>query len=152
MNFSSQLSRAGRSYVAAVACAGIATVSHSIAVLWSGQLGFQWFVLAGLTLLSGSFTVRVPTIPARISVSETFVFAAAMLFGPAAATVLVVLDSLVISLWQPSTSRQPLRIVFNLSAPAVAIWVASESLLYIAGIKTQQASPRPVVWLGFKKQ
>ena len=86
---SPQLSRAAFAYVSAVAAVGMTLVGHSIGVLTSHQLGFQWFVLAGLTLLSGSFTIRVPTIPARLSVSETFVFAAAMLFGPAAATVLV---------------------------------------------------------------
>ena len=35
----------------------------------------QWFVFAGLTLLTGSFTVKVPGIIASLSVSETFVFA-----------------------------------------------------------------------------
>ena len=58
----------------------------------------SWFVLAVLTLLSGWFTVRIPTIPARLSVSETFVFATVLMFGPAAANV-VVLDTLVISFW-----------------------------------------------------
>lgn len=147
MKSSSKLSGAGRAYIATVACAGITAVSHSIAALSSGQLGFQWFVLAGLTLLSGSFTVRVPTIPARLSVSETFVFAAAMLFGPAAATVLVVLDSLVISLWQPRTSRRTLRVLFNLSAPAVAIWVSAHTFFQIAGIPPLNQTPRPVLSL-----
>ena len=141
------LSGAGRAYVAAVACAGTLVVGHSIAQLASHRLGFQWFVLAGLTLLSGSFTVRVPGIPARLSVSETFVFAAAMLFGPAAAAVLVVLDSLVISLWQPQSSRRPLRVLFNMSAPAVAIWVAAHTFFRFANIPPLYNSPRQVLSL-----
>jgi putative nucleotidyltransferase with HDIG domain len=147
MKPASNMSPAGRAYVAAIACAGITAVGHSILALSSGQLGFQWFVLAGLTLLSGSFTVRVPTIPARLSVSETFVFAAAMLFGPAAATVLVVLDSLVISLWQSRSSRRPLRVLFNLSAPAVAIWVSAHVFFISAGIPPLNQAPRPVLSL-----
>ena len=142
-----QLSRAAFAYVSAVAAVGMTLVGHSIGVLTSHQLGFQWFVLAGLTLLSGSFTIRVPTIPARLSVSETFVFAAAMLFGPAAATVLVVLDSLVISLWQPKTSRRGLRVLFNLSAPAVAIWVSTHVFFFLAGVAPLHQTPRPILSL-----
>lgn len=147
MTSPSDLSGAGRAYVATVAAAGMTAVVHSIAVLSTGPLGFQWFVLAGLTLLSGSFTVRVPTIPARLSVSETFVFAAAMLFGPAAATMLVVLDSLVISLWQPRSSRRALRVLFNMAAPAVAIWVAAHTFFLLAGIPPLHDAPRPILSL-----
>lgn len=141
------LSKAGGGYVAAVSALGITLLVHSIGVMFSGRIGLQWFVLAGLTLLSGSFTVRVPTIPARLSVSETFVFAAAMLFGPAAATVLVVLDSVVISIWQPRMSRRSLRVLFNMSAPAIAIWVAAHTFFYLAGTPPLHQAPRPILSL-----
>ncbi len=103
--------------------------------LWRAPVDEEWFVLAGLTLLSGSFTVRVPTISARLSVSETFVFATVLLFGPAAATVIVVLDTIVISLWLRGASRTPERILFNMSAPAVAIWTASHLFYAISDIQ-----------------
>src|SRR5215218_9304267 len=120
------LSASGRIYVGCVAAAGILVVAHSLyRVLTEPIVGYQWFVLAGLTLLSGSFTVRIPGIPARLSVSETFVFAAAILFGPSAATIIVVLDSLVISFWLRQSSKRPSRVLFNMAAPAIAIWVAT---------------------------
>ena len=74
---------------------------------FTSPVGSNWLVLAVLTLLSGSFTVRIPGIPARLSVSETFVFAAALLFGPPAATMIVVLDTLVISFWLGRQSAPP---------------------------------------------
>jgi putative nucleotidyltransferase with HDIG domain len=141
------LTTAGRGYVGAVAALGITLLFHSIATMLASRIALQWFVLAGLTLLSGSFTVRVPTIPARLSVSETFVFAAAMLFGPAAATVLVVLDSLVISLWQPKMSRRWLRVLFNMSAPAIAIWVATQTFFFLADIPPLHDAPKPILSL-----
>jgi putative nucleotidyltransferase with HDIG domain len=141
------LTAAGRAYVAAVAALGITLLLHSIGIMFSGRMALQWFVLAGLTLLSGSFTVRVPTIPARLSVSETFVFAAAMLFGPAAATVLVVLDSLVISLWQPKMARRWLRVLFNMSAPAIAIWVAAHIFFFLANTPPLHDDPKPILSL-----
>jgi putative nucleotidyltransferase with HDIG domain len=116
-------------------------------MLATAPIGYQWFVLAGLTLLSGSFTIRIPTIPARLSVSETFVFASAILFGPAAATVIVVLDTLVISLWLRRASRQASRVLFNMAAPAIAIWAASHVFFYIAGIQPLYITPKPILSL-----
>ncbi len=141
------LSDAGQAYVGLVAAAGIGVVLHSLSTLFTQSIGYQWFVLAGLTLLSGSFTIRIPTIPARLSVSETFVFAAAILFGPAAATVIVVLDSLVISLWLRPASRTPLRVLFNMAAPAIGMWVASHAFFYAAGIQPLSLTPHPILSL-----
>src|SRR5215211_986913 len=130
------LSASGRIYVGCVAAAGILVVAHSLyRVLTEPIVGYQWFVLAGLTLLSGSFTIRVPTIPARLSVSETFVFAAVLLYGPAAATMVVALDSLVISLWIFRHSRRIERLLFNLAAPAVAVWIAARVFYLLAGVE-----------------
>jgi len=141
------LSDAGRLYVAAVSAAGILIVLHSLYVMTSGPIGYQWFVLAGLTLLSGSFTVRIPTIPARLSVSETFVFAAALLFGPAAATVIVVLDSLIISLWLKRASRHISRVLFNMAAPSIAIWAATYAFFAFAQVPPLAVKPQPMLSL-----
>jgi putative nucleotidyltransferase with HDIG domain len=126
---------AGRLYLYTIIAAGLFVALHSLIILSETPVGFEWFVLAGLTLLSGSFTVKIPTIPARLSVSETFVFTAVLLFGPAAATLIVALDSLVISLWIYRKSRKALRVLFNLSAPTVAVWLAAECFFFIAGIR-----------------
>src|SRR5512138_2213545 len=127
--------RAGRLYLALVITAGLAVVLHSLYTLYISPVGYEWFLLAGLTLLSGSFTVRISTIPARLSVSETFVFAAVLLFGPAAATMIVVLDSLVISLWLKQRSRSASRVLFNMAAPSIAIWVAAHAFFALARIE-----------------
>ncbi len=100
--------------------------------------GFEWFVLAALTLLTGSFTVKLPSLPAKISVSETFVFTSVLLFGPAAGTITVVLDALVISLWMHPTHRTPTRVAFNATAPAIAIRFASEAFFYLCNVEPGQ--------------
>jgi putative nucleotidyltransferase with HDIG domain len=91
----------------------------------------EWIVLAALTLLTGSFTVKVPSVGARISVSEAFVFTSALLFGPEVATLMVALDSFVMSLWLRPTSRTSLKSLFNLSAVALAIWISSRAFYAI---------------------
>ena len=147
MTLSTRLSKAGRVYVGAVATAGIAVVLHSLYVMLQQPIKVQWFVLAGLTLLSGSFTVRIPTVPARLSVSETFVFATVLLFGPAAATVTVVLDSLIISYWRYKRTKRAAHVLFNMAAPAVAIWAAAHAFYWIAGVRPLSEEPRPILSL-----
>lgn len=149
MTSKAKLSGAGRLYLATVIVAGLSVVLHSLYTLYKYPVGYEWFLLAGLTLLSGSFTVKVPTIPARLSVSETFVFAAVLLYGPAAATMVVALDSLVISLWIYRTSRRGIRVLFNLSAPAVAVWIAAQVFFRLAGIEPLVRAPQPILSLLF---
>src|SRR5262245_32026555 len=136
-------------YLASVVLVGSAVVLHSLLELHNSPVGYEWFILAGLTLLSGSFTVKVPTIPARLSVSETFVFTAVLLFGPAAATMVVALDSLVISLWIFRSSRRAERVLFNFAAPAIAVWIAAQAFYGIAGIQPLAFAPRPIFGLVF---
>src|SRR5689334_2028612 len=136
-------------YLATVIFAGFAVVLHSLLGLLNRPVGYEWFILAGLTLLSGSFTVRVPTIPARLSVSETFVFAAVLLFGPAAATMVVALDSLVISLWIFRKSKRAERVLFNFAAPALAVWIAAQAFYEISGVQPLALVPRPIFGLLF---
>jgi putative nucleotidyltransferase with HDIG domain len=135
-------SRGARAYVITVISLGVAVVCDSLLHLIRTPVPFHWFILAGLTLLSGSFTVRIPTIPARLSVSETFVFAGVLLYGPEAATAIVVLDSLIISLWLGEKSRRPDRVLFNMAAPAVAIWVAAHAFYALARIQPLSVNPQ----------
>ncbi|MEO7273174.1 MAG: HD domain-containing phosphohydrolase [Vicinamibacterales bacterium] len=122
---------------------------HSIVLVANNPPSGSWFVLAILTLLSGSFTVRIPTIPARLSVSETFVFAAVLMFGPASATVIVVLDTLVISFWLGRRSNPASRLLFNVSAPALAIWISAEAFYLVSGIQPLSEAYTPTGSLVF---
>src|SRR5678816_652803 len=102
------LSKRGRAYVISVSALGLTIAAYSLAQVILQQVNVQWLILAGLTLLTGSFTVRIPKINARLSVSDTFVFASVLLFGPGAGTITVILDALVISL-RVTHFREPFR-------------------------------------------
>src|SRR5215471_11734391 len=90
------LATVGRAYVLAVIVGGLVVLAASLRAIQQQPLGRQWFMLAALTLISGSATVTLPSVGASLSVSETFVFASVLLFGPAAGAVMVSLDGLVI--------------------------------------------------------
>jgi putative nucleotidyltransferase with HDIG domain len=89
--------------------------------------------LAALTLLTGSLSIKLPSVEARFSVSDAFVFASVLLFGPAPATVIVAIDCLVISLWR-HRSRSTLRLLFNVFAVALSIWISSQAFYWIVGV------------------
>jgi putative nucleotidyltransferase with HDIG domain len=107
-------------------------------------VGVQWFLLAALTLVSGSATVKLPSVPASISISETFVFAAVLLYGPSAGTLIVALDGLVISFWISKRRQEPYRAFFNMSAPAVSAWAASKIFFWVSGIQPLVEAAAPL--------
>ena len=121
-----ELSVGTKLYVSAIIMAGAVTVAHSVHALIAQQTPWNWTILALLTLVSGSATVKLPGLPATISISETFVFTSVLLFGVPAGTLTVALDAFVISLWSYRKSDPLYKIVFNLFALPVTIWTAGQ--------------------------
>ena len=135
------MSRSGRAYVGCVILAGGAAITQASVDLYRNPLDWHWFILAGLTLLSGSITVKVPSIPATISVSETFVFTAVMLFGPSAGTITVALDGLIISLWLQRKKREAYKALFNVAAPSISLWASAQLFFALSGSRPLSAAP-----------
>jgi putative nucleotidyltransferase with HDIG domain len=134
----------GQFFLTFVIVAGLAAIVASVFQLHSQSIEQQWYLLAALTLISGSATVELPSIPATISISETFVFASVLLFGSAAGTVTVALDGLVISFWMAKRRPEWYRALFNMTAPAVSIWCASQLLFGLTNIQPLIREPATV--------
>lgn len=113
---------------------GQLVAGHSLLHLISHPVSYQWFILAALTLLTGTFTVRIPGIRARLSVSESFVFASVLVFGPAAGTITSLLDVLIISLRLGHYGHEAIRVVFNASVAVLSTWTASHIFFAITSI------------------
>ena len=143
MNEFANLPPTVKAYVSAVVLVGFATLAHSVHRLFVDPIGAQWFTLAALTLLTGSFTVKVPSINAHISVSETFVFTSVLLFGPSAGAMTVLLECLIINFWIKH-GRPVHRILFNITAPAIAIWVSGNVFFLISGIEPYSKHGTPL--------
>jgi putative nucleotidyltransferase with HDIG domain len=123
-----------KAYITFVVSAGAVAVGRSIHNLATAGNEWGWVVLAVLTLISGSATIKLPALPATITVSETFVFTSVLLFGSAAGTLTVALDALVISFWSYRKGHPLYKIIFNLFALPLTIWLASQLFFYQAGI------------------
>jgi putative nucleotidyltransferase with HDIG domain len=123
-----------RTFIGTIVVFGFAVIASCVHELYVTPVTYQWFVLAALTLLTGSITVKLPSIDATISVSETFVFTSVLLFGAAAGTITVTLDALIISLWLRRRGLEFHKLLFNTTAPALSIWVAAKLFFLVAGI------------------
>jgi hypothetical protein len=60
-------------YVPTISALGLLVVGHCISSLLYDPVDSQWLWLAFLALFTGSLTIRIPSVAARLSVSETFV-------------------------------------------------------------------------------
>ena len=122
----------------------VIAAAGATAVLWAGgslaltrNLPPSAFLLAVLTLVAGLGKFRMPGARVSFSVSETFTMTAAVLYGPAAATLLVAADGVTMSLRLMPAQRTTTRIIYNTTAPALAIWIAThvfEAAVAAAGV------------------
>ncbi len=130
-------------YFAVVSAAGVSFLALSLWEIQQRPPGYQWYMLAALTLISGSATVSLPSVGISISVSETFVFFSVLLFGPAAGTVMVALDALVMSFWVARRRPEWYRPLFNMAAPTISFWIASHVLFAVGHIGPLLNQPSP---------
>ena len=112
-------------FLSVVIAAGIVVLVWSAADLILAPPGKFWLYLVGFTVVAAYLPLRMPGVPISISVADTFTMTAALLFGPAAAAVAVACDALVISYRLTVENRSTARILFNISAPALSMWVAA---------------------------
>lgn len=131
---------AGRVYLWLVPLGGLATLAWAIRDLGNHPPSPYWIGLAVLTALTGSFTVQIPGMVARLSVSEPFVFASALLFGPAAGTVTVAVDALVMSMRLLPGIRTVHRVLFNVGTLAVSVALSSTLFFRLSGIDPRTPS------------
>jgi putative nucleotidyltransferase with HDIG domain len=120
-----------RLYVQIVVAIGGLAVVHSIAMLPRAPHPLEWTAFAFLALVTGSFTIKVASIEATMSASDTFIITSALLFGPAPATLALAVLSIVMS-WRRGHGWT--RVAFNAAAPALSLWVAARVFFLIAHV------------------
>jgi putative nucleotidyltransferase with HDIG domain len=113
---------------------GALAIAHAATDVLRDFPGVPWLVVAGLTLVSGTATVRLPNVQAEISISETFLFSAVLIFGPSAGVITVLLDAAIINLKMAREGLSLERALFNLSAPSLALWLGA-NVLALAGVR-----------------
>jgi putative nucleotidyltransferase with HDIG domain len=135
-----------RSYLPGIIAAGTAAILLSLWQVSSGPTDERWLVLAVLTLLCVSATLRIPGTTATFSISDSFTMASALLFGPAAATITVAIDGLVISARLSLARRKFVlrRVLYNGTAPPFAMWLAAHTFYFLVGADPSTLATRAV--------
>src|SRR3954469_17425931 len=126
------MSRNGRTYISAVAAIGVALGGYCVVMLVHGRVPREFFIFAALTLLSGRFTLKVPSVEAHFSPSEMFVFASVLLFGPEAGAITLAADSVLIA-WQRKLTR--VQTLFNFGNLTLSVWLSGKLFFFIAGVR-----------------
>jgi putative nucleotidyltransferase with HDIG domain len=132
-------------YILTVSALGLLVIGHCISTLIQNPVDLQWIALAGLALFTGARTIRIPSISARLSVSETFVFASVLLFGTCAGTITGALEILIaVSGIRWKKTIDPQRALFNVSTGALSVWTAGTAFYFVAGIQPLSVESAPL--------
>jgi len=133
-----------RAWVLAVNTVGTLVILQALVSLQTTPHRYEWLFFAALTALAGSFSLKIGSISARVTISDTFFITTALLFGPAPATLAVALGTMVSS-WRRGHARD--RVMFNTSTCAFAIWAGAQVFFWMAGVPPLTHTQSPVVQL-----
>jgi len=136
-NRAKPLTRHARTYISTVAAVGLPVAAYCVYTLLRRGVPSEFFVFAVLTLVSGRFTLKIPSVDAYCSPSEMFTFTNVLLFGPEAGAVTLAADSLLLAWQRKLTVAQTL---FNLANLALSVWLAGTIFFRIAGIEPMFAT------------
>ena len=134
-------------YIVSVALIGAAVTGLCAYRLPIAELNSKFVVLTLITVLIGSrISIKIPGAGGQISVSDTFVFLAILLFGVEAAVLLAAVEALSSSL---RFSRKADVVFFNAGVMAVSTFVSASALhlLFPAFSLRSEFSPNLVVAL-----
>ena len=125
------LPRRARTYVSAIAAIGLPVAAYCAYSLARHGVPPEFFLFAILTLVSGRFTLKIPSVESHCSPSEMFTFTNVLLFGPEAGAITLAADSLLLA-WQRKFT--PAQTLFNFANLALSVWLAGTLFFRIAGI------------------
>ena len=132
---------ASQLYVRFIIAAGAIAIAVALRSLVVTPPDSRWIGLVALTIGGGWLTLRMPSIPVSFSISDTFTFTTALLFGPAAGSVVVAIDAAVISSRLVRSQRSLTRLLFNVAAPALAMALSAQIFFGLARTGPLAAHP-----------
>ena len=120
-------------YPWAIIAAGALALAAAVADIRWYPLDLRWVVLCTLTLIGAVATLKMRAAPVSFSISDTFTFTTLLLLGPGPATITASLEALTISCFLSPGQRRATRILFNVAAVGLAMWIAGTVLVVFEG-------------------
>lgn len=134
----------GRAYLNAIPLCGVTLVAWSLHDTVTRPPSSGWIFLTVATVIIGVYTVKIPGLVVRLSLSEPTVFLSTLLYGPAAGTLTAAVDALVMSLRLVPRLRTPHRVLFNVGALATSVFFASLLFFRLSGLDMHAPAYGPV--------
>lgn len=126
--------RAVRSaYLATTIAAGTLVLVASAIDVDRHPPGPAWIAILAMTCVSAWALVRLSGFPVSFSPSDALTITAALLFGPAAGALCVALDTLIASTRLSRSHRTLTTVVFNVTGPPLAMWLAAHLFFALSG-------------------
>lgn len=116
-----------------VIVSGLSALAWSVRVTFAQTPDPRWLALAVMTLVSAVATVRMQAAPVSLSISDTFIFASLLLFGPAAATVVASIEGIVLSIVLNARTQRLMRGLFNIASIALAMTMSGGIMRLVDG-------------------
>ena len=113
-----------RPYLYGVIWAGLLIVVFSIFMLLHSDIEPQWLILAFITILTSSYSIRIPGINSKISIGDTLFFTNLLLFGIPAGVITAALDGFAGSVRSQTLNRRIQYILFNSATMALSAFTA----------------------------
>ena len=111
-------------YLYGIIVLGLTAIAYSIYRLPHLGIGYQWLILASLTIITSLYNIQIPTMSAKISIGDTLCFTNVILFGTPAGVVTAALDGLTGSIRARTKTRRLQCALFNMAAMAGSAHVA----------------------------
>jgi PAS domain S-box-containing protein len=122
-------------YLASAMGGGAVVVLVSIVDVLQNPPGVAWLAVLAMTCVSGWAVVRMPGVPVSVSPSDALTITAALLFGPSAGALCVACDATASSMRLSRPHRTLTTVLFNITAPALAMWVAAHLFIRMSGAR-----------------
>ena len=121
-----------RPYLYGVIWAGLLIIAFSIFMLLHSDIGPQWLILAFITILTSSYSIRIPGINSKISIGDTLFFTNLLLFGIPAGVITAALDGFAGSIRSQTTNRRIQYTLFNSATMALSAFIAGTIFLKLS--------------------
>lgn len=132
-------------YLYLVECLGLGIIALSWYLIYRQGAGFEWVMLAVLTVLSGSLTVKIPGINSKVSVADAFIFANIVLYGPAVGAITAILDGLLVPNKSKSFKRKLHYKLFSIGVLALSAFVSGQAFSLLYGRVSPHVGPLPTL-------
>jgi HD-GYP domain-containing protein (c-di-GMP phosphodiesterase class II) len=137
---------ATRLYFWSMVALGLAITGFAVYRIVSGNTPYQWLVLAALTIITGSLTIKLPGVNSKISLSDTLICINLVLFGPAAGAITAALDGIFGSVRAKTVARRLEFALFNASSMAASALLGGLAFSTLVGRSPN--SQMPIASLG----